>query len=87
MYSLGSLITDNVHSDYLDNAILDFVINKNGDANIYVSPIRIKNGQPEITQNNWYIKRIHSLLTKGLEEEAYQITNDKVEILVGNLGE
>lgn len=78
LYGIGSLITDEIHSDNLDSVLVDFVVRNNGETIVYLTPLRIQNGRPKVTQSDFYKKRIQSIITDGLKEGEYRIMDDGI---------
>jgi poly-gamma-glutamate synthesis protein (capsule biosynthesis protein) len=87
LYSLGDLFSDAELSTLLDSAMLDIVVTEAGETNLYVTPLHISDGMPQIAAGA-YQSRILKVLTSGMEEGTYQITEDgQVVISLGQLEE
>lgn len=87
-YGLGNFITDETSTYSKDAALLDFVVRNSGEAVLYLTPIRVEEGRPEVTTEQLYIRRIQQILVKNLPEDCYKITEDGlVRISLGQLPE
>lgn len=73
LYGIGSLITDDIHTNELDSVLVDFVVRNSGETIVYLTPIRIKEGRPTVVEKGIYKKRIQSIVTSGLEDESFQV--------------
>ena len=78
LYGVGSLLTDEIHSDNLDSVLVDFVVRNSGETIVYLTPLRIKGGRPEVTESTFYKKRIQSVITSGLQDGEYRIMDDGI---------
>lgn len=76
VYGLGVLISDEFFGTSLDSALFDFVVDRQGDASIYLTPVRLLNGQAQVEQKGLYAKRIQKRLTGQLEKDSYTITDE-----------
>lgn len=87
-YGLGNFVTDEPYSYSRDSSILDFVVKDSGEVFLNLTPIRIEEGEPEVTTKKLYLERIQTALTKNLSEDSYQISKDGViQISLGHLPE
>lgn len=75
VYGLGDLVTSDSYSIQLDSALLDLVV-KDGETQVYFTPLRIQEGRPVVTEQMLYQKRIQNTLTAELDEGSYLITED-----------
>lgn len=78
VYGLGRFISDEFYSTSLDGAMLDLIVDENEQVYVYLTPTRIKDGQPTVTQSKLYKKRIHSTLLSELEKESYTVDENGV---------
>lgn len=76
VYGLGLLVSDEFFGTSLDSALFDLVVDRQGDASIYLTPVRLINGQAQVEQKGLYAKRIQKRLTGQLEKDSYTITDE-----------
>lgn len=79
-YSLGNFVFDQGWSRTKDSMVLNYYVNKDGEGTFEIVPVRIKDGYPEVTNSNFYKKRIFSTLTKKLDESKFEITGDTLTL-------
>lgn len=85
LYGLGSLISDEVYSYYLDGVLADFVVRNSGEIVLYLTPTHIENEQVSIASSNLYKKRVQSIVTEKLVDN-YRITEEGIiRISLGHL--
>ena len=77
-YGLGALVSSEEYSVLLDSILLDLTVTTEGIMKLYVTPLRIENGCPIVTENVFYQKRICEVLTKELEKGSYSFTENGV---------
>lgn len=85
-YGLGSIISDDIYSTSKDACLLDLVVTTENELKVYLTPVHLTQGRPEITDNKFYKKRISSVLTNKLDKDSYHILdNGIIEITIGTL--
>lgn len=86
LYSLGSFLSDAMYTNEKDSVMADFVITKDNEMKVYLTPVHLEEGKPEIKLSGFYHTRICKLLTSELEEKDYRITEDgRIEVSLGML--
>lgn len=78
LYGLGVLVSDEFYSTAVEGALLDLVVDEEGDLTAYLTPTRLKNGQVEVTDKKMYKSRIQATLTKGMDESRYFIDDNGI---------
>ena len=79
-YSLGNFVFDQGFSRTKDSMVVNYIIDSNGDSKFEITPVRINEGQPCVTDNKFYIQRLFKQLTKLLDKSNYSIENNKLII-------
>lgn len=79
-YSLGNFVFDQGLSRTKDSMVVNYTIDSNGDSNFEITPVRINEGQPSVTDNKFYTQRLFKQLTKLLDKSKYSIENNKLII-------
>ena len=74
-YSMGNFIFDQGTTFSRDSVIVEMNLDKHGEAEFTLVPIRINDGIPEVTKNFFYKTRINRELTQSLGKED-QYTGD-----------
>jgi poly-gamma-glutamate synthesis protein (capsule biosynthesis protein) len=78
IYGIGSLVSSDTNSIDKDSVLVDFVIDDKGGANVFLTPLRIEKGRPVVTESKFYINRIISNITRGLDEAEYDVLEDGI---------
>lgn len=78
IYGLGDLISGQEVSWALDSVLADLVITKDGQITLYLTPLRLANGCPTVTDNKFYQVRIQRVLTSEMDEGNYIVLDDGV---------
>ena len=81
VYGLGPLVSNEAFSFELDSALMDLVIDDEGNINAYLTPLRIQDGCPIVTKSSVYQRRIQKKLTKDLNKEDYSISREGMIVL------
>ncbi|MED3822404.1 CapA family protein [Priestia flexa] len=76
-YSLGNFVFDQGWSKTKNTAMVQYNLNKEGQATVDVIPMIIKEGSPTPTDNPWRMKRIYNDLTKYASNEGRLEKEDK----------
>lgn len=79
-YSMGNFVFDQGWSRTKDSMVLNYYIDENGEGTFEVVPVRIENGYPVATNNEFYKKRIFATLTKGLDKSKFEVTGDTLTL-------
>ncbi|MBM7703091.1 CapA family protein [Metabacillus iocasae] len=69
-YSLGNFVFDQGWSNTKNSAMVQYHLNKQGEATVDVIPMQIKEGSPQPTESKWKQNRIYRDLTKYSSNEA-----------------
>ncbi|WP_110112176.1 CapA family protein [Bacillus sp. CGMCC 1.16541] len=69
-YSLGNFVFDQGWSNTKNSAMVQYHLNKQGEATVDVIPMQIKEGSPQPTESKWRQNRIYRDLTKYSSNEA-----------------
>jgi poly-gamma-glutamate synthesis protein (capsule biosynthesis protein) len=86
VYDLGEVISSSDYSVAMDGALLDITVLHDGTVSAYLTPTRIKESRPYITDSQFYQKRITKMLTANLEKNEFFITDTgAVKIPLGQL--
>jgi poly-gamma-glutamate synthesis protein (capsule biosynthesis protein) len=78
IYGIGSLVSSDTTSTDKDSVLVDFVIDHNGETNVFLTPLRIQKGRPVVTESKLYINRIVSKITRGLDKTDYDVLDDGI---------
>jgi poly-gamma-glutamate synthesis protein (capsule biosynthesis protein) len=78
IYGIGSLVSSDTSSIDKDSVLVDFVIDDKGEANVFLTPLRIQKGRPVVTESKLYINRIVSKITRGLDKDDYDVLDDGI---------
>lgn len=84
-YSLGNFVFDQGWSRTKDSMLVNYSIDKNGQGNFEIVPLRINEGTPT-ESNNWFLrKRLFRQLTKRMDKSEYTIEDNKLIIRATNI--
>lgn len=75
-YSMGNFVFDQGWSRTKDSMVLNYYVDKNGNCSFEITPIRIKDGYPEVTNNAFFKKRTYRTLTKNLKDSDYEVKSN-----------
>ena len=75
-YSLGNFVSDQGTTFARDSVIIELTIDKNGNPEFTLIPVRLVNGMPEVTDGFFYKARINRELTQGLSGDDYYTGDD-----------
>ena len=72
-YSMGNFVFDQGWSRTKDSMVLNYYVDEDGNCSFEITPIRIKDGYPEVTNNAFFKKRTYRTLTKNLKDSDYEV--------------
>ena len=75
-YSMGNFVFDQGWSRTKDSMVLNYYVDENGNCSFEITPIRIKDGYPEVTNNAFFKKRTYRTLTKNLKDSDYEVKSN-----------
>ena len=75
-YSMGNFVFDQGWSRTKDSMVLNYYVDKDGNCSFEITPIRIKDGYPEVTNNAFFKKRTYRTLTKNLKDSDYEVKSN-----------
>lgn len=75
-YSMGNFVFDQGWSRTKDSIVLNYYVDENGNCSFEITPIRIKDGYPEVTNNAFFKKRTYRTLTKNLKDSDYEVKSN-----------
>ena len=75
-YSMGNFVFDQGWSRTKDSMVLNYYVDVNGNCSFEITPIRIKDGYPEVTNNAFFKKRTYRTLTKNLKDSDYEVKSN-----------
>ena len=75
-YSMGNFVFDQGWSRTKDSMVLNYYVVENGNCSFEITPIRIKDGYPEVTNNAFFKKRTYRTLTKNLKDSDYEVKSN-----------
>lgn len=75
-YSMGNFVFDQGWSRTKDSMVLNYYVDEDGNCSFEITPIRIKDGYPEVTNNAFFKKRTYRTLTKNLKDSDYEVKSN-----------
>lgn len=75
-YSMGNFVFDQGWSRTKDGMVLNYYVDEDGNCSFEITPIRIKDGYPEVTNNAFFKKRTYRTLTKNLKDSDYEVKSN-----------
>ena len=75
-YSMGNFVFDQGWSRTKDSMVLNYYVDEDGNCSFEITPIRIKDGYPEMTNNAFFKKRTYRTLTKNLKDSDYEVKSN-----------
>ena len=75
-YSMGNFVFDQGWSRTKDSMVLNYYVDEDGNCSFEITPIRIKDGYPEVTDNAFFKKRTYRTLTKNLKDSDYEVKSN-----------
>ena len=75
-YSMGNFVFDQGWSRTKDSMVLNYYVDEDGNCSFEITPIRIKDGYPEMTNNAFFKKRTYRTLTKNLKDSDYEFKSN-----------
>lgn len=76
-YSLGNFISDETMSYNRDSAMMEVTVDRSGQVNMEIIPIRIHDGIPVEASDSIYCKRITRELMQDMNTDSYMIDNQR----------
>lgn len=75
-YSMGNFVFDQGWSRTKDSMVLNYYVDEDGNCSFEITPIRIKDGYPEVTNNAFFKKRTYRTMTKNLKDSDYEVKSN-----------
>ena len=75
-YSMGNFVFDQGWSRTKDSMVLNYYVDEDGNCSFEITPIRIKDGYPEVTNNAFFKKRTYRTRTKNLKDSDYEVKSN-----------
>lgn len=75
-YSMGNFVFDQGWSRTKDSMVLNYYVDEDGNCSFEITPIRIKDGYPKVTNNAFFKKRTYRTLTKNLKDSDYEVKSN-----------
>lgn len=75
-YSMGNFVFDQGWSRTKDSMVLNYYVDEDGNCSFEITPIKIKDGYPEVTNNAFFKKRTYRTLTKNLKDSDYEVKSN-----------
>ena len=75
-YSMGNFVFDQGWSRTKDSMVLNYYVDEDGNCSFEITPIRIKDVYPEVTNNAFFKKRTYRTLTKNLKDSDYEVKSN-----------
>lgn len=80
MYSLGNFVFEQEETRTKDSVVVNYRIDSQGQMQLELVPMRIKDGVPAVTQNPFYKQRIFRQLTKKMDSDQFERLDDTMLI-------